>query len=344
MNKILTAFLTDAQEYIIDPLKNGLIHESYLVKKSSQPCFVLQKINTGVFTHPEIVVNNQRKIQSELNSQDAAYPALTIVETLHGDDHYTDDNQQAWRLFHYIKGSKSIEKVATVEHAFQTAGAFGRFTSLLQHLKMDTWLPTIPRFHDLSWRYQQWESSLASAHPLKKEKASALIASLQQHLYLVEMFQTLQLTANIPLRWQHGDTKISNILFNNITNEPLCVIDWDTVMPGYFISDLGDMVRTLCFSAGENETALETIVWKPDYYDAIVAGYGAGAGLTETEKKWIPFAGPFMIYQQALRFLTDYLNGDCYYHIDYPGHNFDRASNQYHILSIILEQVSLSFD
>lgn len=344
MNKILTAFLTDVQDYYVEPIKIGLIHSSYLVKKLGQPIFVLQKINTTVFPHPEIIASNQLKIQQALKEQDPAYPALTLLPTIEGQPFYTDAHQQVWRLVRYISRSTSIEKVTTAEQASKTARAFGRFSSLLQQLVKDDWQSAIPRFHDLTWRYRQWETALENAHSLKKEKAAALIHFLQQHQFLVHLFQKLAASAAFPVRMQHADTKISNILFDEHTLEPLCVIDWDTVMPGYFLSDLGDMVRTLCFTAGENETALDRISWKSDYFEAIVAAYTDTAALTEKEKKWIPFAGPFMIYQQALRFLTDYLSGDCYYQINYPGHNFDRAANQCHILSIILNQVPLHPD
>ena len=344
MNKILTAFLTDAKDYSLEPIKKGLIHQTYLVKKSQLPSFILQQINTSVFADPIKLAQNYEVIRKAILSQDSSYPVLTFISTLTGAPYFTDEDKNIWRLIHFIPNSISIDKVETTAQVYQTARSFAQFSAVLQQSDSSLLQPAIPNFHHLPLRFGQFESALMTAHPLKKAKANAAVQFLMDHHFIVVYFEKMVKEQLLPIRWQHCDTKISNILFDTDTQLPLCVIDWDTVMPGYFLSDLGDMIRTMAFSAGENETDLSNVAWKEDFYLAIIKGYTEGMNPTAMEKKWVPYAGPFMIYQQALRFVTDYLNGDIYYSIDYPGQNLDRALNQCHILSLLLEEVKLTLE
>lgn len=339
MNKILTAFLTDACEYVLSPINNGLIHQSFLVLKNDHPQYILQQFNHSVFQQPDIIAQNNHHIRRQILANDPTYPVLTFLFTNDGNPFYRDEQQNMWRLMEYLPDTVSIEKMTSPNQAILIAGAFGKFTNLLKDMDMGNLHPAIPEFHNLSLRYQQFEQALYNAHPIKKYNAEKLIQFLQVNSFIKETYGHLVRNNILPIRVQHCDTKISNLLFDPRSGAPTCVIDWDTVMPGYFLSDLGDMIRSLSFSGDENETDLQQLTWNKEIYEAIVNGYTALAALTEKEKEWIPFAGPFMIYQQALRFLTDYLNGDEYYVIRYPGQNLDRAKNQCHILQLLSDYV-----
>jgi thiamine kinase-like enzyme len=205
---------------------------------------------------------------------------------------------------------------------------------MLTGVKMDMLRYTIPGFHDLNWRWQQFQDALATGDSARIALAKTEIEYLQSRFDIVEQFNAIKKDPDFKIRVTHHDTKISNVLLDE-NEKGICVIDLDTVMPGYFISDLGDMFRTYLSPANEEERDLSKITVRKDFYDAIVKGYLTfmEPELTATEKAHFHYAGEFMIYMQALRFLTDYLNNDRYYGQSYEGHNLLRAQNQIALLS-----------
>ena len=193
---------------------------------------------------------------------------------------------------------------------------------------------TIPDFHNLTLRLAQFEKALASADPVRLQKAAETIKEAQQHTAIAETYRQLVQNKQMPLRVIHHDTKINNVLFDD-NDKGLCVIDLDTVMPGFYISDVGDMMRTYLSPANEEEQDLSKIEVRLDYFAALHQGYMQQMGeiLTPFEKSLFVYSGKFIIYMQALRFLTDYLNNDSYYGAKYDGHNLIRAQNQLKLLS-----------
>jgi thiamine kinase-like enzyme len=189
---------------------------------------------------------------------------------------------------------------------------------------------TIPDFHNLDLRCKQFEDSLQKNNIERKEKAGELIAELKQRKQYDDFYNSLADSSDYPKRVMHHDAKVANILFSKTTGKVICPIDFDTTMPGYFFSDLGDMIRSMACSHDETSTDFENITIRKEFYDAIVDGYLSVMDkyLTALEKKNIHYAGIIIIYMQALRFMTDYLNGDIYYKTTYPEQNFDRAKNQ----------------
>ena len=157
---------------------------------------------------------------------------------------------------------------------------------------------------------------------------------LYKHEHILQTYTHLVTDSGMPLRVIHHDTKISNILFDDQQNG-LCVIDLDTVMPGYYLSDVGDMMRTYLSPANEEEADFSKIHIRENFFSAVCKGYLSEMGnvLSETEKKYFIFSGELMIYMQAIRFLTDFLNNDVYYGTKYPGHNLNRARNQFTLLN-----------
>jgi Ser/Thr protein kinase RdoA (MazF antagonist) len=225
--------------------------------------------------------------------------------------------------------SHTNDVVETVEQAYEAARQFGRFTRLLSGIKLAELKITIPDFHNLSLRYQQFLNALETGDKNRIKECNKIIKALKSFNVIVKEYEALKKDPAFKLRVTHHDTKISNVLFDN-KDKGLCVIDLDTMMPGYFISDLGDMMRTYLCPVSEEEADFSKIEIREDIYHAIVNGYYSEMKneLTPTEVNHFFYAGKYMIYMQSLRFITDYLNHDSYYGAKYSTQNKVRGENQ----------------
>ena len=252
-----------------------------------------------------------------------------------------DEEGYPWRLMPYFKNSITINEVGTPLEAYEAARGFAQLTKNLSGCDVSKFKPTIDRFHDLNWRFEQFKDALAGAKPDRLERATEAIQACQDFSYLVDEYSNLIADGFLKLRVMHNDTKINNILFDSQSRKVVCVIDLDTLMPGYFIYDLGDMIRTFVSPVSEEEQDLAKIIFRKDIYDALLQGYLSEmkSELSEKEIQVIPFAGCMMTYIMALRFLADYLNGDIYYSIAYEGQNLVRATNQLNLLEKLRRQL-----
>jgi Ser/Thr protein kinase RdoA (MazF antagonist) len=323
------------------PFGNGLINHTWKVVSGTE-VFILQKINDQVFRDPEAIATNIGRISTYLSSNAPQYLFPAPVKAITGSEMAYVPGLGYFRLFPFIKNTRSIDVVATPKQAFEAAKAFGRFAKVLSGFDPNGLSITIPHFHDLRLRYNQLQAAGNTASPGRAQQASQLFQFLMQHQSIVAEYQGLINSASFKTRVTHHDTKISNVLFDAGDNS-VCVIDLDTVMPGYFISDVGDMLRTYLSPYGEEEQDLSKIRIREDYFDAIVRGYLSEmrTELTKTEKNAFVFSGKFLIYMQAVRFLTDYLNNDAYYGARYEGHNLVRAQNQAVLLQRLCEKESV---
>ena len=204
----------------------------------------------------------------------------------------------------------------------------------------------IPGFHNLSLRYQQFEEALSGQLYERMAKALVIINELKQREKYKQLFESIIQSAEFPQRVMHHDAKIANVLFHKKTGKVICPVDYDTVMPGYFFSDLGDLIRSMACSEDENSTDFDNIGIQKNFYEAIIAGYIEVMGnfFTEAEKKYIHYSGLLIIYMQALRFITDYLNGDIYYQISYREENLNKAKNQFILLQQLEEFLKREYD
>ncbi len=325
---ILQAFGLNPSDYSISRIGTGHIHKTY--KLDGKGCYVLQRVNNNVFRKPEIISSNLRLASDYLKKKFPDYLFLTCIPSLHQTETVMDDAGFPWRLFPYMENTITIDKVETPEEAFSAASEFGKLTSYLDKADVSLFRETIPQFHDLQLRFQQFTGALALATAERKREAKEWIAAAQHFYPIVEKYIGLLLGNSLRLRIMHNDTKINNILFDIHTRKALCVIDLDTLMPGYFIYDLGDMVRTFVSPVSEEEKDFSRIVVRKEIYTALLDGYLSQMKkvMSAEEKAAISFAGKMMTYIMALRFLADYLAGDIYYHIDYAGQNLVRAGNQ----------------
>ncbi len=312
-------------DFTIEPLGNGLINSTWLIH-SNHKKFVLQKINTAVFTTPENIAFNIDLLSTFLQKNHPTYLFIAPLKTTTGKT-MVKNNDEYYRLFAFVPNSHTIDVVATPQQAFEAAKQFALFSKLLVQVDVGVLKNTLPNFHNLNLRLQQFNVAIKNGNPKRIKESKELIEYLSTQKSIAKIFDKRKLEFKI--RVTHHDTKISNVLFNADENG-LCVIDLDTVMPGYFISDVGDMMRTYLCPVSEEESDFSKIEIRLNFYNAITEGYLSEMEeeLTTKEKKSFHFAGRYMIYMQALRFLTDYLNDDVYYTCAYPTHNLVRAGNQ----------------
>lgn len=353
INEILSYFRLYPSDYEIQQFGAGLINHTFKVK-GKDSTYILQQVNTDVFKSPEYITDNFTLIQTYLNKLYPDYLFAGAIPCLTGEFLFKSAKGKYYRLFHFIKGSHTINAVSNTKQAFEAARQFGRFTSLLKNFDPRILHYTLADFHNLSLRFKQFEAALQKANSERIYTASVEINEVYEHLNILQMYNLIISNREIPIRVIHHDTKISNVLFDELKNG-LCVIDLDTVMPGYFLSDLGDMMRTYLSPANEEETDISKIHIRNNIFSAICSGYLSNMGdiLTAVEKKYIIYSGELMIYMQAIRFLTDYLNNDIYYKPNYTVHNLNRAKNQFKLLKeylarkekfkeILLSRVDLS--
>ena len=322
-------------EMVVEPLGGGLINHTYKVCSEFKTPFILQCINKHVFQDPTAVQENYIHIWEYAQYESTR---LRIPEPRYCGESITlfvDDNENYWRAFEYIGNTITIPSASTKNQAITTAGAFAKFTAAFHDFHTELLKNVIPGFHDLGLRYAQFEESLKGEYYERMSKAMSLVDELKKRERYKHFYEIMtESPDDFPLRVMHHDAKIANVLFNKKNGRVICPIDLDTVMPGYFFSDLGDMIRSMACINDEDSREFDRIKIRKDYYNAIVSNYLSVMGnqLTPSEKKYIHYAGLLMVYMQALRFLTDYLNGDTYYRTNYPDQNFDRAMNQYVLL------------
>lgn len=328
--------LTDPQ-IIITPHGNGLINNTWKVINGKDE-YILQKINTNVFKQPQNIEYNIHRISEHLQKNHPSYLFTALVAAESGKE-IINHSGEYFRLFSFIKNSHTIDVVTTPEQAFEAARQFGLFTKMLSTFPVNDLKITIPDFHNLSLRGQQFKKAAMHGNPDRIKKSVRSIQFILDNTDLLTKFETIQTDADFKQRVTHHDTKISNVLFDK-NEKGLCVIDLDTVMPGYFISDVGDMMRTYLSPVSEEEKDFSKIEIREDFFKAIVEGYleNMSGELSNTEIDHFVYAGKFMIYMQAIRFLTDYFNNDTYYGAAYEDHNYIRANNQLTLLQGLLEK------
>lgn len=337
MDEILKKYGLEPADCLVESLNSGLINNTWKISNGEQ--FILQRINQNVFKQPWQIAENIRTIADHLKKNFPGYLFPVPLKTVDGEEMVHDNKEEYYRLFPFIKGSHTIEVVTHPQQAFEAASQFGKFTRVLSGFEASKLHTTIPDFHNLSLRYQQFENAREHGDKERIKQAKELITAMQERYYLVTTFEKIKSDGTLKQRVTHHDTKISNVLFDANDNG-ICIIDLDTLMPGYFISDLGDMMRTYLSPANEEEKDFTKIIVREDYFKALVCGYLSAMGkeLTKEEQQLVYFSGLFLTYMQGLRFLTDHLNKDSYYGAAYKDHNLVRAGNQMQLLKMLEEK------
>ena len=311
------------------PLSQGLINQTFDVH-TAHGNFILQSINTQVFKDPFAIDHNIKAIGQYYNTNRQDQLFTHLVPNLRGETLIACEGKQ-YRAFKKIEGI-ALDVLTTAAEAKEAAQQFGQFTASLTEFPIGELKVTIPQFHDLALRYHQFEQALIHGDSKRIDTAKDAILFLKSHQSYVKKWIHFTTNKEAHLRVTHHDTKISNVLFKD--ENAICVIDLDTTMPGYFISDVGDMCRTYLCPVNEACQDLNQIKVIPERWTAIQNGYSEAMGefLTSFEKDHFAFSGQSIIYMQALRFLTDYLQLDKYYKVERPSQNLDRTLNQNQLL------------
>lgn len=314
-------------------LNGGLIHQTFRVR-STDTSILLQRTNTGIFPDPEAIIRNHRILHLHFQQDDAPFSLAKPLPFRNGQWCQQDANGAYWRCSQYIADTHTLNAVNGPDQAEALARFFATFTRYAARLDDPSYSTPIARFHDLAYRYQQFEDALSNGFADRIDGCGSLIEALKARKHHVLFFEQLRDRPEFPLRMMHHDAKLSNVLIDELSGQWICPIDLDTVMPGYYFSDLGDMIRSLCNSQAEDTISYTDIQLRTDLYESLVAGYleGMADSITPAERKHIHRAGLLLIYMQTLRFLTDHLNGDLYYRIDHSGQNLERAQNQFTLL------------
>jgi thiamine kinase-like enzyme len=337
-DEVLSAYDLAINDVQLERINNGLINATWRIK-NPQKNFILQKVNHNVFKKPEAIASNVRLIADYLQQHFPGYLFVAPIKTNDHKEMLEIPGDGYFRLSPYIKNSHTIDTVEQPQQAFEAAKKFGEFTKLLSGFPVNKLQITLPDFHNLTLRYQQFLQSLETGNTTRLQQSEELIQFIKDNKNIVDTYENILHNPSFKLRVTHHDTKISNVLFD-ANNKGLCVIDLDTVMPGYFISDIGDMMRTYLSPANEEEKDFSKIEIRQEYFESIWKGYMSEMKdeLNREEKSHFIYAGEFMIYMQALRFLTDHLNNDVYYGARYEGQNFVRAGNQMQLLKKLMEK------
>lgn len=332
---IFNAYGFKQHEFSIEKFGNGHINDTFLLKPNcdeKNKKYILQRINTDVFRDPQILMENITKVLNFINSENNSNSSqeLILIKTVNKTYYYKDTSNNYFRVYNYIENSISIDEKPNCYYAQKAGYGFGVFLRKLQNFDVNTLHEVIPDFHNTALRYKKLLNSAKNDTKNRLKEVTNEIAyfSLYEKEYAV--IDNLLNDKKIPNRVTHNDTKLNNILFDKNTNEPICVIDLDTVMKGSSLYDFGDAIRFITNTASEDEKDLSKVEFSLELYTSFKQGYLEGCEnvLTKLEKDLFAFSSFVMTIECAMRFLTDYLDGDIYFKTNYENHNLDRAKNQ----------------
>lgn len=350
LSPVLSFFSAEGTPESVSVIGSGHINDSYLVTTTpdAAPDYVLQRINhqifkniPGLMNNIDVVTRHMREGRNMLVEPGDGMQVLELVPTKEGNLYQRDRQGNFWRLYHHIPGSHSFDRVPGPGFAYEGGRAFGNFLRLTTGVDPTSLAMTIPRFHDITWRLEQFEDAIQHDIAGHVSGIPDEIRFVRERAQEMHTIQRLMDSGQLPVRVTHNDTKFNNILFDR-ENRAVCIVDLDTVMPGTVLYDFGDAIRTGANTASEDEPDLDKVDLDLDLFEAYAKGFldAAGSSLTPVEVDHLAFSAKFMTFLIGLRFLTDYINGDTYYKIHHPGHNLQRARAQFRLL----ENMESKFD
>lgn len=341
MEKLLDVvfqFIDKDENVKVEPLGKGHINDSYRVATADKE-YVLQRINHNIFKNVHELQNNIHRVTSHIRTKliengvtDVERRVITLIPTHEGALYYKDKNGDYWRLMIFIKDSKSYEEI-TPDLAYRAGMAFGEFQKTLEDIGGEPLFETIPNFHNMENRLEAFRESVKANKAGRLEEVADLVKEIEDRAEEMCKAERMHREGKLPKRINHCDTKVNNILFDN-DEKVICVVDLDTVMPGFVLSDFGDFIRTGANTGAEDDKNLDNVSVNLDIFEAYAKGYlkHAASFLTDTEIKNLPYGAKLLTYMQTVRFFTDYIDGDIYYKIAYPEHNLVRTKAQFKLL------------
>lgn len=335
------------QGELIDVLRwgSGHINDTFLllyqIGKMGRLKVILQRMNRNVFPKPIELMENVLGVTSFLYKKieeaggDPMRETLNVIPAADGLPYYVDEEGEYWRSYVYITDASSYDMAESHEDFYQSAYSFGKFQSMLSDYPAETLHETIEKFHDTRNRFAVFKQAVKAdimgrAGEVQEEIQFALAREADACLFS-EMLDRKEL----PLRVTHNDTKLNNIMIDNVSRKGICVVDLDTVMPGLAMYDFGDSIRSGASTGAEDEKDLSKISCDMELFEVYTKGFleGCGDKLTEKEIELLPMGAKIMTYECGIRFLTDYLQGDTYFKIHRPEHNLDRTRTQFKLVA-----------
>lgn len=346
LNDLVDQFDITGKVKEITPINGGWINHTYkVVTEGENPDYILQSKNSSIFLNVPEMMNNivkvtehiRKKVEKEGGNPDRE--VMNIVLTKDGLPYYKNGEGEYWTMAVFIPDTVSYEVATTPELARKGGEGIGKFQKYLEDLT-DPLYPTIEGFHDMAYRFKQWDEALKNGLPERLEEAAKEIEWVESRRKKFEDFWKLVEEGKLPKRVTHNDTKLSNILFDKDGNV-LCVIDLDTVMSNTPLADFGDAIRSFANTGAEDDKNLDNVELDMAKYEAYKDGYLSQTSdmLNETEKEYLSFAPQYITYEQVMRFLMDYLQGDTYYKTFYPKHNLVRTRAQMKLVESMEEKL-----
>ena len=319
LRRILDNFDLVKREYALNPLNIGYINDTYIISDKGIPKYILQRVNHNVFKDIDGLMGNFDNALRRLAADD--YKKIELISSTSGKT-YFEDTTGYWRLMTYLENSTTYNTTTSAEIAYEAGRIIGKFHLLLADAAIDDYVDTIPQFHSLDLREQQFRDALTTSDSKRAEIAGNAISFTEE---MLKELKTLDMSS-LPLRVCHNDTKFNNVLFSKATDTALCLIDLDTIMKGYFLYDFGDAVRTIVNTAPEDEQELFKITFETELFVSFIKGLAATEPfLTEQELESLHLGAILMPFLHGIRALTDYLNNDIYYKVAYENQNLDRC-------------------
>ena len=341
IENIVAAFEVEGKvaEYV--PFGNGHINDTRLVTMDNGVQYVLQRINKNVFKRPDLLMENYVGVTKFIRNKiekmggDPLREVLNAIYTKDGKPYTIDEEGQYWRLLVYVTDSIGYDKVERPEQFYDSAVSFGDFQYMLRDYPAETLHETIVNFHNTPDRYRQLMEAIENNAAGRLAEVTAEVEFAKARREFAATLENAHKEGRLPLRVTHNDTKLNNILFDINTGKTLCVVDLDTIMPGYSVNDFGDSIRFGATTALEDETDLSKVNFDISLYELYVKGFieGAKGGLTKGELEMLPIGAIMMTFECGMRFLADYLNGDTYFRVHRPSHNLDRCRNQFKLVA-----------
>lgn len=344
LKSIVDQFDIEGQPFEFQKIPNGFINSTYIVKTIGEyPDYILQKKNKEIFKDVPSMMDNIHKVTSHLRDKidregrDIDRQVMKVVSTHNGELFYKDADGEYWTMSRYIPDTITYEIASNLDLAKKGGEGLGKFLFYLHDFNQKLH-PTIEGFHDLKFRFKQWDETLKRDPIGRASEVAEEINKIELRRKRKEEFWSKVESGEIPQRVTHNDTKLSNILFNQ-NNEVECIIDLDTVMTNTALADFGDAIRSFANTSKEDEKVLSKISLDKEMFKAYTEGYLSQTVniLNKTELEHLSFAPLYITYEQVMRFLMDYIDGDKYYKIDYPEHNLVRTRAQMKLLESLEE-------
>ena len=343
--EIASNFQLEGEIKEVTNLGEGFINDTFIIKTvAGRPNYILQRKNKRIFSPIPAMMDNIQKVCLHIKKKvekmggDPMREAMTIIPANDGKLYFLDKDDEYWAVCLFIEDTIAYNAAETPELATAGGKGIGKFQSLVADLK-EPLVNILPGFHDIRYRFKQWDAVLAKDPVGRKAEVAEEIGWIESRRQEMLAFYELVENGTIPTRISHNDTKINNILFDK-KGEVLCVIDLDTVLSSTVLNDFGDAIRFYTNTGLEDDLNLDNVSMDMEIFKAFTKGYleDAKSFLTEKELEYLTFSAKYITYEQVLRFLMDYIDGDNYYKTKSAEHNLVRTRAQYKLLQSIEEQ------